>query len=1395
MARRSSRGSVYNKRSNERVQAAQTSSSSSGINIVLPVAHAQSASNPTQNRTPQANPQQQDPWARATQFVHNVGRGGYDVGRSYTTDIADTAHAIATGKEQEERSYRDETLATVFGRGLFEGNLEGSFAEASRRVQEQPGRVVGEVAAETAIMIGSMGFGAVLKGAKIGATGIKATQGGVTSFTSKTGFGGANLFDTGKATLRAGSQEKTIGSKITTTVSTRGGKTKTKIKKTGVLDKLEHAGTSVGVKQGAWTKKNIPWLADKFKMGRAVGEGTNIPIVKGASGLPPSSIDNIADNTFSFLSSSNIASANIAKTVAAPAVKKGSNVFSGMSPAELVAGKLLQDQQFEAGKLAHVSGITKQSGLFEGVPAPGFGDSLGASSYMLKPGMQGPVQPAVRGTLDFTQPTRIGGMGDNFSNLKTSTLDSEDIATHGREYIDRDTGTWKTDGFDNIITYGTRTKLKPEEEVVAQGLIKEMTKKIMANKGIAAARERPKKVFMKDDRGDLDYSEMQKMVGNDTPADMLGGSPSSIMYDKANAIDSMTDEVYRVLSQQSSAGVGTLAQAKTGALKVIKHYEAENVIYNTQVAKESASVGSYMSIPGMQGPPGPTTSQLGVLGSATPNANDALQKMVSFNINAKKPYDGIESIGSRLQDGADITGANYMAGRGAEIKSVLPKGLLVESDMSGGINSIGQQRLDRFGGKIADKGDGTVANNYSEATKELVGASDGVIAFFEGTPGIGTTLALDTAKKKGIPTISNPTATQLSEWAELGLIRNPAIVGTRGSKITKPKALKPGMQGPVQQSFEDRMKSSLAGLAISKSDNSVAEVSGMVYGPYGKPDAKRPFDAATSEIWHAGGGVPDDGVAKVGKDMLNDGPVSNMYTTPGDLLALTNRGGDLITDRALIMRGVKEGDEPIFSASQAVTYKGIREAKTALGDTRARTPDEARMAMPDTLEGYTLKNKFTIQETKNMLFTFGQGGTNMDVYSQLGLSQNNLRPFNALWEAGKQGPLKDTARYGKGAVFDGIEMTAGTTPAVNVQSPWLLRPVTPVKPQQRITPDMLGSAITDVKSRNQQSFIEGDISVLGKTKWTGDVDDIPNLTKSQIKEAIPTKQFAIDEAERLTDPVEDLDSLLSAIRFDQGGPPPTMSASNFWMGKPKQFKAGDYLGMNDQSWMKKAPKGATPNKTGALYKKAEALKKARNDRNKPQTLNNEGLMNWQAKNLAKDDFVRTATEEGTTYSTKKKNQPKTSQGLWSMFGKMGQPTGGGNTTRVGGGPVIKGKRRSMGRTFGSTGSSLTPRPVAFGPVDSRPFQSNPTSYGWGVDFGSNSWGSGSGVPAGTKTSPTQVPLGGNNARVPPSQNFSPRPNWTEPGWDKLGPIPQRTANESKKDYTARMRSLGYLPRS
>ena len=1365
MARRSSRGSVYNKRSNERVKAAQTSGGSQGG--IIPQAHAQS-SNPTQNQPAQARTQstQFDPLSRASQFVQNIGRGAVDTGKSYTTDFYDMAEAAATGREREERSYQDETLAGVFGRGLFEGNLDGAWAEAGRRVTQEPGRVVGEVAAETAIMVGSMGFGAVLKGVKIGATGIRATEGGVRSFQSATGIGGANILDTARLTLRPGTQIKTIGPKTTITKSQRGNKGwKTKEKKTRTMDRLESFGTTIGDKQGQWTKRNFPKVADKFKMGRAVGEGTEIPMVKGGSGLPPSSIDDITDNTFSLLSGKNIAGANIAKTVATPQVKKGSNVFSGMSSAEISAAKKLQDQQFEAGKMADVG-----DGLWEGVSAPGLGDSLGGSSYALNPNFIGPVRPGVKGVLDLNTPKQIGGLGDNFSNLKTATLNSEDIGTTGRQYFDDETGQMLGPNKQPDLFFGTRTKLKPEEREVADKIVKKYQDKVDADDGIMNASEPIKKVFMKDERGDLDFKGMEEMVGNNP--DNISGSPSSVQLDKAYAKKKIQEEVYRVLSKQSSKGVGTKAEAEAIAQAVIKHVQKENVEYKKQLAKETSSVGAYMSRPGMQGPPRPTTSSLTSLGAATPGL-DTLQNMLSLNLRSKDISTGIIGIKTRAQDGVDIEAANFMVTRGADdIDALLPKGLFVESDMSGTINSIGQQRLDRFGGRIADKGDGSVADNYSQATKQLINESEGVIAYFDGNAGIGTNLALDTAKKKGIPTISNPGPRELNEWAKLYNISQPTVVGTRGSKVNKNPV---GPRGPVQPLIE-RMKYSLGGLTVGRLEKIVPDVDGAVYGAYGKGDSKKPFDAINKEGFAAGGfDLPEGASTTVGSDMLNDGPVANMYTSAGDVLAARNRRGKLVSELAARSDTEKPlyefAKDPLENAKKQQLYKDIREAKVG-SSKRARTPDADRMELPETLEGYRDLYGMTNSEAADMLFRAGQGGIKMDIYAQLGISQKNLRPFNALWEAGKQGPIKNPARWKKGAVIDGVEMVEGATPTT---ADGVGQPI--------FTPT--SEAMDIMKSINQQRFIKGDLSIIPETKYTGNVDEgYSGLTKAQIKETVGGKQYRKEESELLTklDPEKDLDSILGSIRYETSYKSPSVYsmargdtrvvASNI---KRKQgtYESGGFTSINDRSWMT----DPTKIKKGTKPKKKEK-----------RTFYNDDLLEVRKNDLLKkqkEDFVRTETEEGIIFQSKKK-QPKTVSSIWNMFGKMGQPTGAGDTTRVGGGTIYN-------------------RPIGPLKPDSRPFKSGTISYGWGANFGSNAWGKGAGVPAGTKASSTQMKLERNSARVPPNMDFVPRPEIQN---FKAGPIPGNAPPVPSgfigptiprkrvypKEFNAKWASLGYLPR-
>ena len=368
MARRSSRSSVYNKRANEQVQSAQTSSVGGGI---IPQAHAQSATNPTSNQ--QIQTQKQEPWERATQFITNIGRGAVDTGRSYTTDFYDMAEAAATGKEQKERSYQDETLAGVFGRGLFEGNLEGSLQEAGRRITHEPGRVVGEVAAEAAILGATMGFGAALKGARIGATGIKHIATKSTAGVSKTNIGKGKALGTRriagyeKSTSRlspfnrGGKEFISGGFKKGHTLTI---KTNKQGKETAKLTKdLSVTGWTRGIT--ARSTKMGEYTATKF------GRKMNIvlPVIKGGditADVPKDISPTVSKVTQHgrILTGDDMIKAN----------KLVDEVDESMTPqqrqegmAKLVdevrgwgnTGYMQQYEQFQAGNLGHVSGITK----------------------------------------------------------------------------------------------------------------------------------------------------------------------------------------------------------------------------------------------------------------------------------------------------------------------------------------------------------------------------------------------------------------------------------------------------------------------------------------------------------------------------------------------------------------------------------------------------------------------------------------------------------------------------------------------------------------------------------------------------------------------------------------------------------------------------------------------------------------------------------------------------------------------------------------------------------------------------------------------------------------------------------------------------------------------------
>ena len=196
--RRTSRNSVFNKRSNDLVASSQNNQNSENL---LPNANAQlQNTNPTvssgvQHQGPQQyqgtliDDQYTEPENTANvalerdasdyssdhsieRFFTNIGRGAVDAGESYSTDIA----ASLTGNERI-RHMKDSTLVDTFMTGAMEGRLHDSWSEASRRIVEEPGRVIGEVATEAGVMLGTMGAAAAIKGVRAGAMGAKVIQG------------------------------------------------------------------------------------------------------------------------------------------------------------------------------------------------------------------------------------------------------------------------------------------------------------------------------------------------------------------------------------------------------------------------------------------------------------------------------------------------------------------------------------------------------------------------------------------------------------------------------------------------------------------------------------------------------------------------------------------------------------------------------------------------------------------------------------------------------------------------------------------------------------------------------------------------------------------------------------------------------------------------------------------------------------------------------------------------------------------------------------------------------------------------------------------------------------------------------------------------------------------
>ena len=89
------------------------------------------------------------------------------------------------------------------------------FLLAGRRVVEEPGRVIGEVAVETAFLVGTMGVGVAAKGVRAGAMSAKVLHTNPITGKAITGFQ-----RTKSGFLRKSQETKFIGDKTTTYIKT-----------------------------------------------------------------------------------------------------------------------------------------------------------------------------------------------------------------------------------------------------------------------------------------------------------------------------------------------------------------------------------------------------------------------------------------------------------------------------------------------------------------------------------------------------------------------------------------------------------------------------------------------------------------------------------------------------------------------------------------------------------------------------------------------------------------------------------------------------------------------------------------------------------------------------------------------------------------------------------------------------------------------------------------------------------------------------------------------------------------------------------------------------------------------------------------------------------------------
>ena len=753
------------------------------------------------------NTEAPNPLDRVKRFASNVVRGAHDTGRSYTTEMYDSM----TKPGYIEPSYRDATLMDVGVRGAIGGDLHGARDEAERRYKEEPGRIVGEVAAEAGIAIGTMGAGSAFKGFRTGMTGIKSVRGatraqGQIGWTRKTGI------------FKKGGEQKFIGTKRTEirTINHKG-KTRIRNKRTGWQDRIEKGGISMGEKLGKSLgrapKMGAAMVAGASGLtiaGGAVSKsgfdevggtiGARITGTKGAAAFAKLTGDTIEDNT----SKINIQSADVGGREYPSGIH--SDMLSGNT-----YGESLNSITFDSIG-SNIAKVPNSSGGYDyynygGNQVPsravsGVTQSPSPSSWNLSELKYGPDR--------YTN----NGVDTISADLKYQTTDMEKPAVFSFDTLGKYEAFLDTDTGKNMImkkakNWNTKKKYREKETDMSQRLLERFSSITAKNQNLSESSVPGTNVKIEaNDNPIMSASAYQDGMNYEVT---FGNQPAAMSTAKDDVMSGLVRATY-----QSETGGDSFAVGKSKVSAIYNVYNTESLRQKADIAKEALKYaeinkgqGQVMrnkydfddnlldgtsdeleSIPGYWREKTLEPIERGTVLGTDPNmrgvSKDGITSDIIYNplgqfaetfaevkgtrVESTAEYSGITKVISGGQTGVDQTALNSWYNRGGFVGGEMPKGYKTES---GGAETFAK----KMGMSESESA------KYTDRMAKNVTDGDGTILFGDIT-GRGTSGTIREARDQGRPLLINPTSTdEVNAWAKLNRIDVVNVAGTRSSNI------------------------------------------------------------------------------------------------------------------------------------------------------------------------------------------------------------------------------------------------------------------------------------------------------------------------------------------------------------------------------------------------------------------------------------------------------------------------------------------------------------------------------------------------------------------------------------------------------------------------------------